>query len=196
HLGTSRVLMFMFDPTQDPRFRARLREISADPQLKETSPISRQETTLMEMASRVRQLAGLPATQQAPRALIVVLPKADIWGPLVNLDLSVEPIIAGALADGSIAGVDIKRIDGVSAILREMLLQTAPELVATADAFSSRVVYIPISALGESPETLPDKEGLWTRPSRIKPRWVTAPFLYMFARWSHDLIAGVSVKGE
>ncbi|HWE03005.1 MAG TPA: hypothetical protein VG326_11410 [Tepidisphaeraceae bacterium] len=196
HLGTSRVLMFLYDPTQDPRFRARLREMSADPQIKESSPISRQETILTEMASRVRQFAGLPATQQAPRALVVVVPKADIWGPLVNLDLSTEPIIAGALADGSIAGVDVGRIDGVSAIIREMLLQTAPDVVSTADAFASRVVYIPVSALGDSPAALPDREGLWVRPSRIKPRWVTAPFLYMFARWSHDLIAGVSVKAE
>jgi hypothetical protein len=193
HLGTSRVLMFLYDPTLDPRFAAMLRNMGVDLPIKESAPIFRQETILMEMATRVRQIAGLPATQPAPRALIVVVPKADVWSPLVNRDLSEEPIIPGALADGTIAGVDIKRIEAVSAIIRDMIFRTAPEFVSTADAFCSRVLYVPVSALGASPEAAPDREGSWIRPSRIKPQWVTVPFLYMFARWSRDLIAGVSV---
>ena len=191
HLGSSRVLMFLYDPTQDPRFRARCRGLSADPQLDEQTPTRRQETILREIAGRVREFAGLPATQQVGRPLLVVVPKADVWGPLVDLDLSHEPIVPNALAGGKVAGVDIGRIEGVSEIIREMLLETAPEFVATAEEFTSNVVYVPTSALGASPQTLGDRQGLWIRPAQIRPRWVTAPFLYMFARWSHDVIGGV-----
>ena len=193
HLGCSRVLMFLYDPTQDPRFRARFRGLSADPQLGEHAPTRRQETILIETATRIRQYAGLPSTQPIKRPLLVVVPKADVWGKLIDLDLSTEPIIPDSVAQGKLGGVDLNRIDAVSARVREMLLETAPEFVSTAEEFCSKVVYIPISALGSSPEVVPGREGLWIRPSQIRPRWVTVPFLYMFARWSHDVIGGVRV---
>lgn len=190
HLGTSRVLMFFYDPTQDPRFRARMRELSDDPQLDASAPTRRQETVLMETAARVRQLAGLAATQQVDRALIVIVPKADVWAPLVNLDLNHEPILPGSIA-GAFDGVDLDHVEQVSDIVREMLLDTAPEFVTAAEEFCSNVVYIPTSALGSSPRTAPGMDGLWIRPAQVKPKWVTIPFLYMFGRWSHDVIGGL-----
>jgi hypothetical protein len=191
HLGFSRAILFLFDPTQDPRFRARLRGHSKDPQLDEQSPTRRQETILAETAARVRQFAGLSSAEPINRPLLVVVPKADVWGALINLDLSTEPIVHSCIANGTLAGVDLDRIEGVSNLVREMMLEIAPELVAAAEEFSKKVVYIPTSALGNSPEMISGREGLWIRPSQIKPKWVTAPFLYMFARWTHDLIARV-----
>ena len=191
HLGSSRVIIFLFDPTQDPRFRARIGAMSADPQLGDDAPTRRQETILVETAARVRKIAGLSAAQPVNRPLLVVVPKADVWGKLVDLDLSKEPIVPECVADRTLAGVDLDRVEGVSAIVREMLLGIAPEFVATAEEFSSNVVYIPISALGHSPQAIGGREGLWTRPNQIKPQWVTVPFLYMFARWTHDVIARV-----
>ena len=193
HLGaSSRVLMFLYDPTQDPRFRAQFRGLSADPQLGDHTPTRRQETILIETITRLRQFAGLPATQPINRPLLVVIPKADVWGKLIDLDLSTEPIIPEAIAGGKLDGVDLDRVDRVSASVREMLLQKiAPEFISTAEELCKKVVYIPVSAMGGSPEVVPGREGLWIRPSQIKPRWVTVPFLYMFARWSHDVIGGV-----
>lgn len=191
HLGSSRVLMFLYDPTQDPRLRARFRGLSADPQLGEHAPTRRQETILIETITRIRQFAGLPSTQPIKRPMLVVVPKADVWGRLIDLDLSTEPIIPESVAGGKLDGVDLDRIENVSAAVRKMLLETAPEFVSTAEELCSKVVYIPVSALGHSPEVVPSREGLWIRPSRVRPRWVTVPFLYMFARWSHDVIGGV-----
>jgi hypothetical protein len=193
HLGSSRVLMFLYDPTQDPRFRARFRNLSADPQLGDHAPTRRQETILIETVTRIRQYAGLPATQPIKRPLLVVIPKADVWGKLIDLDLSTEPIIPDSVAQGRLDGVDLNRVELVSDRVRGMLLQTAPEFVSVAEELCSKTIYIPISALGSSPETAPGREGLWIRPSQVKPRWVTVPFLYMFARWSHDVIGGVRV---
>ncbi|HET6250079.1 MAG TPA: hypothetical protein VFE47_20480 [Tepidisphaeraceae bacterium] len=191
HLGFSRVLMFVYDLTQDPRFRARCRGLSADPQLDEQFPTRRQETILIETANRVRHFAGLPAGKPVNRPLVVVIPKADVWGKLADLDLSKEPIVANCVANQTLAGVDLDRVESVSKIVRKLLLGIAPEFVAGAEEFSSNVVYIPISALGISPEIIGGRPGLWVRPSQLKPQWVTVPFLYMFARWTHDVIARV-----
>jgi len=191
HLGRSRALMFLYDPTQDPRFRARCRGLSRDPQLEDGSPTRRQETVLLETVNRLRLYGGLASTQKLDRPMLVIVPKADVWSPLCGLDLTLEPIIPKAIADGTLDGVDVSRIEGVSTIVREMLLDTAPEFVLMAEDSCTHVIYIPISALGGSPEMRDGREGLWIRPSQIRPQWVTVPFLYMFARWSHDLIGGV-----
>lgn len=189
HLGRSRVLMFLYDPTQDPRFRARCRELSRDPQLDDRAPTRRQETVLLEMLVRVRQYGGLSSTEKVDRPLVIIVPKADVWGPLCQLDLSREPIVLGAAAGGALDAVDVGRVEEISAIVREMLLEVAPEFVLAAESFCTNVVYIPVSALGGSPEMHEGSEALWIRPSRLRPEWVAVPFLYMFARWSHDLIA-------
>ena len=55
HLAKSRVLMFLFDPTQNPRFREHCRAFSNDPQLYGASRTERQETILTESAQRVRR---------------------------------------------------------------------------------------------------------------------------------------------
>ncbi len=196
HLSRSRVIMFLYDPTQDPRFRAALRGRSADPQLDERSTSRRQETILTEAASRLRRFAGLAPHEPNRRPLIVVVPKADVWGGLMGLDLSTEPMLAGAGADGRLAAVDTARVEQTSALVRDWLAIRAPEFVAAADAFSSHVLYVPVSALGCSPQVRDGREGLWVVPRDLRPRWVTVPVLYMLAKWSHGLIdrARVTVR--
>ena len=54
HLEQSRVVMFLYDPTQDPRFREKCRPLSNDPQLQSVVRTQRQETILTETALRVR----------------------------------------------------------------------------------------------------------------------------------------------
>ena len=122
----------------------------------------------------------------------MLVPKSDVWGPLLDEDLITEPILVGALG-GLIAGVDVKRIERVSQKLRMLLLKETPEVVAAAEDFCEHVVYIPIRALGRSPEetTLPGGgTGLFIRPRGIVPRWAAVPILYMFAKWTTGLIAG------
>jgi len=40
------------------------------------------------------------------------------------------------------------------------LLDVTPEIVSTAEDFSEEVVYVPVSALGGSPEKVPEA-GVW-----------------------------------
>jgi hypothetical protein len=56
HLAKAQVLMFVFDPTQDVRFRQRLAGVSGDPQLAPGAKTTRQDQLLVEMARRGRLL--------------------------------------------------------------------------------------------------------------------------------------------
>jgi len=189
HLAKSRVLMFLYDLIQDPRVRARCREVSNDPQLGGRS--RRQETVLSETISRIRRYTALTAHQKHDRPIIVIVPKADTWGPLIQLDLETEPTSPHTVASGKLAGVDIARIESVSNTVRLLLLEYAPEFVAALEGFCSHVVYIPVSAIGRAPQQQDGQEGLFIRASEIRPKWVTVPFLYMCAKWATGLIGGV-----
>ena len=191
HLARSRVLMFLFDPTQDPRFRAKCKNVSHDPQVVEPLHTVRQETILSEAAARVRKHAGISSYQKTEKPLLVLVGKSDIWSGLIGDDIQKEPVVEDASGKSPVAVVDIPRIERVSRHVRKLLLEIAPEIVSTAEDFSTEVVYMPVSALGHSPEKEPDKSGLYVRPRDIHPHWVTSPLLYSYARWSKGLIAGV-----
>jgi hypothetical protein len=193
HLARSRALMFLFDPTQDPRFRELCKGLSNDPQLNGARNTQRQETLLTEASLRVRRYANLPPNTKHQRPLIVVVPKSDVWGKLLEgEDLINDPFILSALK-GKLAGVDTRRIDRVSRKLRSLLAQRTPELVSAAEDFCEHVVYIPVSSLGCSPEeaTLPGATGtgLFVRPSQIGPRWASVPVVYMLSKWASGLLA-------
>jgi hypothetical protein len=186
HLARSRVLMFLYDPTKDPRFRARCKAFSTDPQLSGTSPVERQETILLEAAQRVKRYTGTPAGKKHDRPLLVIVPKADVWGPLVDLDLSREPIVERA-GEGALAGVDVRRIEHTSAVLRRLLMELTPEFVAAAEDFCEHVIYVPVSVFDQPPRKK-DDGFLYTRGVDVRPRWVTAPILYVFAKWAAGLL--------
>jgi hypothetical protein len=186
HLAKSRVLLFLFDPTQNPRFRDHCRTFSFDPQLYGASRTERQETILTESAQRVRRYVGLSPHKKHDRPLLVIVSKADIWAPLLDANIDTEPLIS--VGDGSSAAVDLPRIEETSRRLRTLLKTWAPEFVAAAEDFCHTVLYVPVSALGRGPE-LKEETGLLTiRPRDIHPKWVTVPVLYMLAKWASGLL--------
>jgi hypothetical protein len=177
HLAHSAALLFLFDPLQDPRFRARCRRAAGethDPQLDAPAMNARQDAILVEAAVRVRRYARLAPGDKHAGILAVVVTKYDAWEPLLPLDLQREPVAE--------AGVDAARVGGVSAKLRALLLEIAPELVGAAEDFAREVVYVPISSLGRSPEPDPSTGMLGVRPESLQPRWVAAPMLYALSR--------------
>ncbi len=195
HMAKSKVLMFMYDPTQDPRFRAKCRGLSADPQLFESTLIRRQETVFMEAASRIRKYTGLAPATKFDRPLLVIVPKADVWAPLINLDLSTEPVIPHSASKGKLAGVDMERVESTSSRVREMLMEYAPEFVTAVEDFCQTIIYIPVSALGRGPEKVEGREGFFVPAGQIKPMWVTVPMIYAFAKWATGLIGAAKISG-
>jgi hypothetical protein len=193
HLALSRALMFLFDPTQDMRFRKLCSGKTSDPQMMERSerldrerPV-RQETILAEAAQRVRRFSGLSENQKHPRPLIVVATKFDTWFKLLRVNELHSPWSANA--DGSLASLQVDLIDMLSQKVRSLLWEVSPEIVAAAESFASQVVYIPISATGCSPEV--DSESgrfLGFRPKNIKPVWAEVPLLYTMSCWMQGMV--------
>jgi hypothetical protein len=195
HMAKARVLWFMYDPTQHPRFREQCRSLSQDPQIYGSARTIRQEVLLTEAATRIRRYTGLSAQTQYDRPLVVIVSKADIWGQLLGANLGREPLVNSPDADGLWA-VDIERVEKISAALRKLLLMLSPEFVTAAEDFCRHVVYLPVSALGRGPEVQAETGMLAIRPRDIRPQWATVPFLYMFAKWSSGLVSGVRWSPE
>ena len=71
----------------------------------------------------------------------------------------------------------------VSEQVRQMLLASTPEFVAAAEGHYAKVLYVPVSALGGSPQPMVDGGLLTVRPRALRPAWVTVPILYALANW-------------
>ncbi len=183
HLGKAQMILFLFDPTQDPRMRAQCGAFSNDPQIKAGRKTLRQESLLNEAASRMRRYGGLGPQVRTDRPLVICVSKSDIWAPLIDEDVMKEPYLPAA--DSSRMQVDIARIKRISGKVRQLLLTTTPEIVSMAEAVSGTVIYVPVSALGHAPEPHPNDANLLAiRPRDIRPHWVTVPVLYALAQWT------------
>jgi hypothetical protein len=176
HLALSRALLFLFDPTQDPRFRDACHKLSADPQMRDRARTYRQETVLSEAADRIRTHSGMSPRAKHNRPLIVVVTKYDAWSSLLprerlQLDQALRETRSGMRA------LDLGVVDHASRLTRGLLEQHSPEIISAAESFADRVVYLPVSALGCAPEKGAG-EFLVVRPRNIKPQWVEIPMYY------------------
>ena len=192
HLASSKVIFMFFDPTQDRRFADECQ--SDDPQLKEgldkeRRVTHRQETLLREAAVLTRRKRNVSQEHRfKDKILVILVSKSDIWSNLLDEDISKEPYVPGD--DTWPMGMDVHRVERTSDKLRELLNRLCPEFVASAEGFVEKVLYVPVSALGTSPETI-EREGqrmYGVRPSKIKPKWVTVPLLYCLCRHANLLI--------
>lgn len=187
HLAQSRALLFVLDPTQDPRFVGAIRAVRGGLSAAAVAGrVSRQETILHEAAARIRRYTGLSHAERHPRPLILVLTKVDQWSGLLQDDDPSEPW--RMLPGWSRAGLDIERIEQQSQRLRQLLLQFSPEIVTTAEGFAQDVFYIATSALGARTELDPETGFLGIRPQNIQPRWAAVPLLYALSRTLPGLI--------
>lgn len=193
HLARSRALLFLFDPTQDKRFRAACRGKAAGSSGDRDNRLSRQETLLNEAAARVRKFRGLSQSARDDRPLIVILSKFDEWSHLIGSMDDPEP---WRRIDGAgVRGLDVDRIHDRSARLRELLARYCPETVAAAEGFAEEVIYIAVSALGDQMEIDPATNLPGVRPANIRPYWATIPLLYALARAAPALIPRIKRRG-
>ncbi len=185
HLARSRALLFVFDPTQDPRFR-KAAGITERPGM-----VGRQESVLQEAASRVRKFAGLGAADRHEAPLIVVLTKFDRWAHLVGDALPPEPVLE---ADG-VGGLDRAAVEARSAAVRATLARLCPEVVQGAEGFCRTVLYVPTSAVGAGTKLNADGDLPTLRPADAEPHWVTVPMLWALAKATRGLVPVGSRSG-
>ena len=148
---------------------------------------------MQEAAVRIRRYKGLVAGERLNKPLIVVVPKSDVWGHMLDVSLDEEPYTHD---DDTPISVQIDRIEDVSDHLRALCQKLCPEFVATVDSISSVVRFIPVSSLGHGPEKveLKGRKFFGIRPRDIKPQWVTVPLLYCLAKWAPGMLVSNSVK--
>ena len=194
HLARSRAVLFLFDPTQDPRFRSACRGAASGGAgaAQVSGRLSRQETILNEAAARIRRHAGLPHTAPVDRPLVVVLSKLDEWNHLLDTDAKGDPW----RTQDHVTGVDMDRIEHLSELLRRILLHYCPETVAAAESFTRDVSYIAVSSLGPNVQVDPASGLAAIRTADIQPTWVTAPLLYCLSQASSRLIPRFVKRGK
>lgn len=193
HVAQARVLMFMYDPLQDPRFRSAIRGVSSDPQLELPIRGMRQDTLLTELAVRIRRALNMMPNERIKRPLFMLLSKSDAWSQIApDLDLVTEPHLPipanAANTRDRIGRVDRARVEQTSVRLRDLLARVAPEVVAAAEDAFERVVFIPVSATGSAPRMHAGSGQLGVRPCDLNPHWVTVPFTYALARYAKHFI--------
>lgn len=187
HLSRAKAILFLFDPTQDARFRSACREVCGDTCWREYVVDSRQDVILSELARRVKRYRGLKETEKCDSPLFIIATKLDVWRPLLNWNFDFHaPISPDASGTGSVLDAGLLAV--ASAKVRALLNQYVPEIVAAAESFAKRVVYIPVSATGGPPELSEKGEKLGFRPDRVKPMWVEVPMLMVLSGVKPDLV--------
>ena len=111
HLARSRAILFLFDPTQDPRFRAVCRSSDPAGAAQRAARLSRQETIFNEAAARIRRHAGLSHGARYDKPLVVVVTKFDEWSHLLGTGDEGDPW----KTRGDVIGLDGERVEQVSA---------------------------------------------------------------------------------
>lgn len=186
HLAQSSALFFVFDPLQDPRFVDALCEADPSITLESIPAIAhRQETILREASTRIRRHLSLTSDARHKNPLVVIVGKYDIWWRLLPEAKQTEWIRhsrRNGQGDGQDPGISLAAIQRISDQLRELLARLCPELVGTADFFSETVLFLPVSALGQSPKPRKvegqERQVPMIRPRDIQPFWVELPLIW------------------
>jgi len=186
HLATSDAILFLFDPTQNLRFKRACKQPVNDPQMNHElgGDVRRsdvpQEIILTEMITRIRAHLRLSPHEKHKAPLIIVLTKFDAWQQLTHFphyDPPLKPVL-----NMPISVFYVKRVEEYSQMLRKLLLDLIPDLVSTAETFAEKVTYIAVSATGRPPEIGPPgsdgKRQLMFRSSEVKPIWAEVPFFH------------------
>jgi hypothetical protein len=180
HLGVSRSLIFVVDPTQDQRVIERLGGREAVQAVGGAGSIDqRQDLILIEVANRVRRLRGLSAFDRLPFRIVLALSKADIWGAVTEPPIAAD--FGGYRAGKSIAVPPKSVLKQADATCRDFLSRYMPELLATARALDPDLRIVPFSGLGHPPSSATRGERLAIRPRDVNPVWPAAPLVVALA---------------
>jgi len=195
HIVMSDAVFFLFDPTQDARFRRACQGRTNDPQMENNDSIRRspirQESILSELAARVRNHWNARGITRKKTPLVVILTKVDAWNFLLDFQATKPWMI---IPNMTIRALHIKEIEDVSRRARDVLYQLIPEIVSAAEQLSDDVTYIPVSATGGPPTIDPKTGALGFHPVDIKPQWVEVPVLYTLNKYTKGMIQAAVKK--
>ena len=172
HVATSSGLIFLFDPTANARFKAKLVGVD-DPQLTLKGRVDQQDSILSEMETRMKRVLGLAHDQRIATPLAFVVGKSDTWEKLLSSPL--EPVVkAGA--------IDLAAVRRNSDRVRAVLLQLCPGLVASAESLAEQICFFAATSFGHTPVMIgagPNKGRIAPDPQRLAPAHVEEPLYWL-----------------
>ena len=174
HILRAQGLLFMFDPTADPRFDKVIDSSMQDKVLKTSY---QQQKILTETIDRIRKNIGLNVTERFDKPVVIGLSKADLLTDYLKqkqINLKTSPFVW--LKKKKLAALNLSRVNDVSDQIRALFYELAPEFVNTIESFAETVVYLPVSPIGHQP----DIKGV--NPHDINPLWVEIPFIFMLSK--------------
>ena len=187
HVAAASGIIFLFDPTYNLEFRKRLAD-HHDPQIKDQR-FDQQGTILAEMNTRVKTLKAMDFREKIDTPMALVVGKCDVWQGLLGEIKFADPVGDAVL--------DLGAIKKNSAIVRALLKEIAPAIVANAEAAFNNVMYFPVSSFGCSPEQVGvDANGrpsFSPDPNKISPILVEAPLLWLFSHIEPNLVPSSSM---
>jgi hypothetical protein len=207
HLSRSQLLLFTYDPTQDPRMKQKIMEKSPDRLLKKGNLIA-QEPFFQTAAMRIKKFARLGRGDRYKAPLVIAATKFDVWSEVIGeFDRSAAPWRQVRMASRNGAeprvamAIDQVMIREMSDRVRRLLVTTSPEIVSAAEDLSEDVIYVPVSALGWNNATVEYtdadgsvRENYQVRPVDIRPFWVEVPVLYGISRSLPKLLPMINAR--
>ena len=136
----------------------------------------------------MNRVLGLSARTKLDTPLAVVVGKFDVWRDLIKGDSLAQPLVENRF--------DQNAVDENTGVVRELMLDVCPQIVAGAEAISNDVKYFPVSSFGCSPEVTGYEKGpkgndipvLGPNPSKINPILVEIPVLWILSRIKPHLV--------
>lgn len=174
HMLHAHGLLFLFDPTADPRFEDL---IALSDKKKIVQTLYQQQKILIETIDRIRKYSDLNVTQQYRKPVVVGLSKVDLLSEhLTSKGIHLDRPPLKWIEKGVSAALDSAGVGLISSQIRTLFYERAPEYVNTIESFAADVVYLPVSAIGHQP----DQRGVAV--DNVHPIWVEVPFLHIFSR--------------
>lgn len=178
HLALSEGIIFIYDPIKDPRMTVSCDP--NDPQVSRRLQGTSQIVLINEMISRIRKYTGMKSTDKYDKPLIVVMHKYDAWKSIFPIDLS--GLDYSVYDENEMCWkVNMGNITLISYLMREILQDISPDIVAVTESFFKEVYFIPVSSLGHIPELDPEHDAISVRAGSLDPIWAEVPVLVQFA---------------
>ncbi len=214
YMAHSAGLFFVFDPIQEPLFLRELYGKSKDPQVanftserfshgENRAMLTPQHTVLAAANASVKKFLRQQVARPLDTPLIIIAAKYDAWDFMLGGKL--PPIAkkgSGNKDDlfGQVGTLRTTMLEQKSEAVKNLFLQYAPQLVATAEQFSKNVLYVPVTSTGTPP--IDCREDCATGPAPkpggppkfcfrskdIQPSWASVPLLWMMARHISGLV--------
>jgi hypothetical protein len=177
HIASSSGILFLFDPFNNSEFRNRISG-QPDPQL-EKPLLDQQDVILSEMKIRIQKLVRMNGSAKIKQPLAVLIGKCDAWMYLLGKDCFQNPVANHSL--------DLAVVRRNSALIRSLMLNICPAIVANAEEISQAVMFFPVSAFGHPPmkigagDYVPD-------PAKLRPFMVEISSLWLLSQIRPDLV--------